>query len=187
MSPTATWQLTRPCSLVNRAFLHCAWGVAWSLGVVGVIEWVLWTISTPKFCVRKDRELWESRVWGCWPNPNWSSANTNDRFGHGWAWLWDSVLMNSRNPFLLGDSRNHSSRIWILFEFCQNGLINLAGPSAKFDSSRIPGIARILPDSGRNQWRTIKTLISSLLSPSSINTGGHYFCEHRNILTCETG
>ena len=72
-------------------------------------------------------------------------------------------------------------------KFCRNHLINLAGPSAKFDSSRIPGIARILPDSGWNQWRTIKTLISSLLSPSSINTGGHYFCEHRNILTCETG
>ena len=31
------------------------------------------------------------------------------------------------------------------------------------------------------------SLISSLLSPSSINTGGHYFCEHRNILTCDTG
>jgi hypothetical protein len=33
----------------------------------------------------------------------------------------------------------------------------LAGPSAKFDSSGIPGIARIPPDSGRNQWRTVKT------------------------------
>ena len=47
------------------------------------------------------------------------------------------------------------------FEFCskfrQNHLINLAGPSAKFDSSGIPGIARIPPDSGQNQWRTIKT------------------------------
>ena len=42
-------------------------------------------------------------------------------------------------------------------KFCQNCLINLAGPSAKFDSPRIPGIARIPPDSGRNQWRTIKT------------------------------
>ena len=53
------------------------------------------------------------------------------------------------------------------FEFCskfrRNHLFNLAGPSAKFDSSGIPGIARILPDSGRNQWRTIKT---SLLQPS---------------------
>ena len=56
MSPTATWQLTRPCSLVNRAFLRRAWGVAWSLGVVGVVEWALWTISAPKFRVRKDRE-----------------------------------------------------------------------------------------------------------------------------------
>jgi len=31
------------------------------------------------------------------------------------------------------------------------------------------------------------SLISSLPSLSSINSGGHYFCEHRNILTCETG
>jgi hypothetical protein len=35
--------------------------------------------------------------------------------------------------------------------------ITLAGPSAKSDSSGIPAIARILPDSSRNQWRTIKT------------------------------
>jgi len=35
--------------------------------------------------------------------------------------------------------------------------MNLAGPSAKFDSYGIPGIHRILPDSGRNQWRTVKT------------------------------
>ncbi|EDR07548.1 uncharacterized protein LACBIDRAFT_327892 [Laccaria bicolor S238N-H82] len=31
------------------------------------------------------------------------------------------------------------------------------GPSAKFDSSGIPGIPWIPPDSSRNQWRTIKT------------------------------
>ena len=42
-------------------------------------------------------------------------------------------------------------------KFCWNHLINLAGPSAKFDSSGIPGIAWIPPDSGWNQWRTIKT------------------------------
>ena len=42
-------------------------------------------------------------------------------------------------------------------KFRQDHLINLAGPSAKFDSSGIPGIAQILPDSGWNQWRTIKT------------------------------
>ena len=42
-------------------------------------------------------------------------------------------------------------------KFRRNRLINLAGPSAKFDSPGIPGIARIPPDSGRNQWRTIKT------------------------------
>ena len=42
-------------------------------------------------------------------------------------------------------------------KFRRNHWINLAGPSAKFDSSRIPGIARIPPDSGWNQLRTIKT------------------------------
>jgi len=42
-------------------------------------------------------------------------------------------------------------------KFCWNHLIILAGPSAKIDSSGIPGIARILADSGRNQWRTVKT------------------------------
>ena len=44
-------------------------------------------------------------------------------------------------------------------KFRQNHLINLAGPSVKFDSSGILGIARILPDSGWNQWRTIKTSV----------------------------
>ena len=42
-------------------------------------------------------------------------------------------------------------------KFCWNHFINLAGHSAKFDSSGILGIAWILPDSGRNQWRTVKT------------------------------
>ena len=42
-------------------------------------------------------------------------------------------------------------------KFRRNHLFNLAGPSAKFDSSGILGIARIPPDSGWNQWRTIKT------------------------------
>ena len=41
--------------------------------------------------------------------------------------------------------------------FRQNGVIKLAGPSAKFYSYGIPGIARILPDSSRNQWGTVKT------------------------------
>ena len=48
-------------------------------------------------------------------------------------------------------------------KFRRNHLINLAGPSAKFDSSGIPGIARIPPDSGRNQWRTIKTSFFQML------------------------
>ena len=47
------------------------------------------------------------------------------------------------------------------FEFCskfrRNHLINLAEGPAKFDSSGIPGIVWIPPDSHWNQWRTIKT------------------------------
>jgi len=42
--------------------------------------------------------------------------------------------------------------------FHQNSFINLAGNCAKIDSYGIPGIDWILPDSGRNQWRTVKTL-----------------------------
>ena len=49
-------------------------------------------------------------------------------------------------------------------KFRRNHCINLAGPSAKFDSSGIPGIARIPPDSGRNQWRTIKTSLITIPS-----------------------
>jgi len=48
--------------------------------------------------------------------------------------------------------------------FCRNGIINLADPCAKIDSSRIPGIAQILLDSSRNQWRTVKTLAHVRLS-----------------------
>ena len=44
-------------------------------------------------------------------------------------------------------------------KFCQNHLVNLAGPSAKFDSSGIPGIAWILPDSGRESVEDSKDLI----------------------------
>ena len=47
-------------------------------------------------------------------------------------------------------------------EFCStfrwNSFINLAGNYAKIDSYGIPGIDWILPDSSRNQWRTVKTL-----------------------------
>jgi len=56
--------------------------------------------------------------------------------------------------------------ILVEFEFYSrfrwNHCMNLAGPSAKFDSYGIPGIDRILLDSGRNQWRTVKT---SLFEP----------------------
>jgi len=43
------------------------------------------------------------------------------------------------------------------FTFRQNSFINLAGNCAKIDSYGIPGIDWIPPDSGRNQWRTVKT------------------------------
>jgi len=43
--------------------------------------------------------------------------------------------------------------------FRRNHCMNLAGPSAKFDSYGIPGIDRIPPDSSRNQWRTVKTSV----------------------------
>jgi hypothetical protein len=42
-------------------------------------------------------------------------------------------------------------------KFRWNCFINLAGPSAKFYSTGIPGIAWIPPDSAQNQWRTVKT------------------------------
>jgi len=41
--------------------------------------------------------------------------------------------------------------------FRRNSFINLAGNCAKIDSYGIPGIDWIPPDSGRNQWRTVKT------------------------------
>ena len=55
-------------------------------------------------------------------------------------------------------------------------MINLAGPSAKFDSSGIPGIARIPPDSGRNQWRTVKT--SKITSPNDL---GKIYCDNGEL------
>ena len=41
--------------------------------------------------------------------------------------------------------------------FRRNSFINLAGNCAKIDSYGILGIDQILPDSGRNQWTTVKT------------------------------
>ena len=79
-----------------------------------------------------------------------------------WCLIWVSSANNDSHKdsipgaFLPGHS-------WILVEICipfkilPESLINLAGPSAKFDSSGILGIAQIPPDSGRNQWRTINT------------------------------
>ena len=77
-----------------------------------------------------------------------------------------SSTNNGSAKILLSHSGEHST--WVIpgtilaefefcLKFCQNHLVNLAGPSAKFDSSGIPGIVQILLDSGRNQWRTVKT------------------------------
>ena len=80
-------------------------------------------------------------------------------------WMLSTNNNSIRIPFRLVPGM-HSFRVipgTILAEFefslkfHRNHLINLAGPSAKFDSSGIPGIAWISPDSSRNQWRTIKT------------------------------
>jgi hypothetical protein len=56
---------------------------------------------------------------------------------------------------ILAEFEFHSKFRW-------NCVINLADPSAKFDSSGIPGIARIPPDSSRNQWGTVKTFNFSM-------------------------
>ena len=74
--------------------------------------------------------------------------------GHGWWWSLVMVMSQvGRRPWTILAEFEFCSK------FCWNHLINLAGPSAKFDSSRIPGIAQIPPYSGRNQWRTVKTSV----------------------------
>ena len=80
-------------------------------------------------------------------------------------WMLSTNNDSTRIPFHLIPGSNSFQMIpgTILAEFefhskCHwNNLINLAGPSAKFHSSGILGIAWIPPDSGRNQWRTVKT------------------------------
>ena len=104
-----------------------------------------------------------------------ASANTNTRFGPSQQ---TAILQGFCSASFWADS------FWVIpgtilveFEFClkfrQNKLINLAGPSAKFDCSGILGIAHIPLDSSRNQWRTIKTSISvpcSEISPFLYNS-----------------
>jgi hypothetical protein len=67
-------------------------------------------------------------------------------------------------PFQCNSIKGNSC-ILVEFEFhlkfCQNCFINLAGPFAKIDSSGIPGTAQILQESSQNQWRIIKTSVSS--------------------------
>ena len=64
--------------------------------------------------------------------------------------IWTSRIPLDSVPVIpVGHSIHvNPGTIPVEFEFCftfwQNGLINLAGPSAKFDSSRIPGIGWIL-------------------------------------------
>jgi hypothetical protein len=76
--------------------------------------------------------------------------------------IWTSLdtLHIPRIPFRRNSVKGNSC-IPAEFEFRSKippeFFITLAGPSAKSDSSGIPGIARIPLDSGRNQWRTIKT------------------------------
>ena len=98
----------------------------------------------------------------CWCWPLRASANTNTRFG---PYQQTAILQGFCSTSFWADSfQVIPGTILVEFEFCSkfrwNQLINLAGPSAKFDSSGIPGIAQIPPDSGRNQWRTINTSIS---------------------------
>jgi len=93
-----------------------------------------------------------------WRHPNQALANADTRFGHCRFCSSHSGAIPSMwfpEPF-------HST-------FHQNSFINLAGNCAKIDSYGIPGIDRILPDSGRNQWRTVKT--SNLLTHSIIRAG----------------
>ena len=84
-----------------------------------------------------------------------------------WALFVDDAQIE-RHQFRSVEFRQHSFRVIpgtipaeveCHSKFRQNHFINLAGPSAKFDSSGIPGIAWIPPDSSRNQWRTVKTSI----------------------------
>ena len=69
----------------------------------------------------------------------------------------DSVLPCSRCHSFWAIPGTISAAYKFHCRFHQNGFINVAGPCAKFDSTGIPGIAQISLDSGRNQWRTIKT------------------------------
>jgi len=90
-------------------------------------------------------------------------------WGGGGGWASSMVVVEEEGidgliPFL--SFRGHSFHVIprtipVECEFCStfhwNTFINLAGNCAKIDSYGIPGIDRILPDSGRNQWRTVKT------------------------------
>ena len=99
-----------------------------------------------------------------------------------WVWLGivsvvveepDSVLVHSRYHFFWVIPGTILVRCEIHWKFRLNYWINLAGPSAKFDSCGIPGIAQILPDSGWNQWRTVKTLMPGSFTVSR-HTGGEH-------------
>ena len=74
-----------------------------------------------------------------------------------WQFHKDSIPPHSRKHSFQVIPGTTLAEFEFCSKFCWNHLINLAGPSAKFDTSVIPGIAWIPPDSGRNQWRTVKT------------------------------
>jgi hypothetical protein len=76
--------------------------------------------------------------------------------------IWTSLgtLQIPWNPFRRNSVEANScipSEFEFRSKFRQNLFINLAGAWAKINSSGIPGIARIPPDSVRNQWGTVKT------------------------------
>ena len=112
--------------------------------------------------------------------------------GDGCAWLWplvmvaswccgrwwwvrrsDCLLMTPKSSisiiipfrriplaFLPSDSWNHSGRIWILFEIPLESLYQFGRPLCQIWFLRNSGNC---PDSGRNQWRTIKTSTKCVL------------------------
>jgi len=89
--------------------------------------------------------------------------------GNRWWWWW-WLRKREASSILFLSFRGHSfcvipGTIPAECEFCstfrQNSFINLAGNCAKIDSYGILGIDRIPPDSGRNQWKTVKTSLNA--------------------------
>ena len=60
---------------------------------------------------------------------------------------------------------------WNPLEFCGMEIIILAGTTAKIPFRRIPKIDRILPDSGRNTWGTVKNSIEVVVEEVPVTKG----------------